>query len=317
MQGKRESYLTFVIICYNKDYQNALQNIHSILKSRIPFEYEILAVYNRCGIYDKEAEENFNSEIKQLKKVKSLILATPQNQYYCRYCALKFIESKYVWFIDGDDSILKIPRKFKNLDYDVVCFNAKTLDDGQWCFGPKREITNPCYDSISRTINFTLWNKWIKTDILKGYIASNEKIVSGEDSLYCIYSLLKAKSIKYFDDILYSYSKPLQLYSPNVMNIERFEYLLTGNNYLLNELKNNISEQEIKNFGYDILEINELAWYLRAIENFKEIEELKEASKFLSSNFSSEKLIAAFERLPIEYHYLIKRLEYNGIKIEY
>lgn len=316
MQGKTP-YLTFVIICYNKDYQNALKNIHSILKSHIPFEYEILAVYNRSGDFQKEAESKFFEEIKKLKNTHSLLITDAKNQYFCRSSALKFINSKYTWFVDGDDSILKIPRKFKNLDYDIVCFNAKTSDGGQWCFGPKREITNPCYDSVSRTINFTLWNKWIKTDILKGYIASNEKIVSGEDSLYCIYSLLNAKSIKYFDDILYSYSKPLQLYSPNAMNIERFEYLLTGNNHLLNELKNNISEQEIKDFGYDILEINELAWYLRAIENFKEIEEIKKASKFLLSNFSSKKLIAAFERLPLEYHYLIKRLEYNGIKIEY
>ena len=192
-EQRKIKYLTFVIICYNKDYQNALKNIHSILKSHIPFEYEILAIYNRSGNIQKEAESEFFEEIKKLKNTRSLLVTDAKNQYFCRSLAIKSINSKYTWFIDGDDSILKIPRKFKNLDYDVVCFNAKTSDGNEWCFGPNRKISNLSCDFIASTINFTLWNKWIKTDILKNYSATNKKIVSGEDSLYCIYSLLNAR----------------------------------------------------------------------------------------------------------------------------
>ena len=233
---RKIKYLTFVIICYNKDYQNALKNIHSILKSHIPFEYEILAIYNRSGNIQKEAESEFFEEIKKLKNTRSLLVTDAKNQYFCRSLAIKSINSKYTWFIDGDDSILKIPRKFKNLDYDVVCFNAKTSDGNEWCFGPNRKISNLSCDFIASTINFTLWNKWIKTDILKSYSATNKKIVSGEDSLYCIYSLLNAKSIKYFNKCLYSYSKNQQRKMPNCENEQRFEYLLTGNNHLLSSL---------------------------------------------------------------------------------
>lgn len=312
---RKTPYLTFVIICYNKDYQNALKNIHSILKSHIPFEYEILAVYNRSGDFQKEAESKFFEEIKKLKNTHSLLITDAKNQYFCRSSAIKFINSKYTWFIDGDDSILKIPRKFKNLDYDVVCFNAKTSDENEWCFGSDREISNLSSDFIASTINFTLWNKWIKTDILKNYIATNKKIVSCEDSLYCIYSLLNAKSIKYFNKCLYSYSKEQQRVIPNCESEKRFEYLLTGNNYILSELKRNVSIEKIKEFDYDKLELNELSWYLRAADNFNN-EEIKNAADFLKNNFSKNKLRVAFEMLPLEFQYIYKRLNYYGVEIE-
>ena len=312
---RKIKYLTFVIICYNKDYQNALKNIHSILKSHIPFEYEILAVYNRSGDIQKEAESEFFEEIKKLKNTRSLLVTDAKNQYFCRSSAIKSINSKYTWFIDGDDSILKIPRKFKNLDYDVVCFNAKTSDGNEWCFGPNRKISNLSCDFIAQTINFTLWNKWIKTDILKNYSATNKKIVSGEDSLYCIYSLLNAKSIKYFNKCLYSYSKNQQRKMPNCENEQRFEYLLTGNNYILSELKRNVPIEKIKELGYDKLEYNELSWYLRVAENFSN-EEIKKTADFLKNNFSKEKLRIAFEMLPIEFQYIYKRLNYYGVEIE-
>ena len=312
---RKIKYLTFVIICYNKDYQNALKNIHSILKSHIPFEYEILAVYNRSGNTQQEAESEFFEEIKKLKNTRSLLVTDAKNQYFCRSSAIKSINSKYTWFIDGDDSILKIPRKFKNLDYDVVCFNAKTSDGNEWCFGPNRKISNLSCDFIAQTINFTLWNKWIKTDILKNYSATNKKIVSGEDSLYCIYSLLNAKSIKYFNKCLYSYSKNQQRKMPNCENEQRFEYLLTGNNYILSELKRNVPIEKIKELGYDKLEYNELSWYLRVAENFNN-EEIKKAADFLKNNFSKEKLRIAFEMLPIEFQYIYKRLNYYGVEIE-
>ena len=312
---RKIKYLTFVIICYNKDYQNALKNIHSILKSHIPFEYEILAVYNRSGDIQKEAESEFFEEIKKLKNTRSLLVTDAKNQYFCRSSAIKSINSKYTWFIDGDDSILKIPRKFKNLDYDVVCFNAKTSDGNEWCFGPNRKISNLSCDFIASTINFTLWNKWIKTDILKNYSATNKKIVSGEDSLYCIYSLLNAKSIKYLNKCLYSYSKNQQRKMPNCENEQRFEYLLTGNNYILSELKRNVLIEKIKELGYDKLEYNELSWYLRVAENFNN-EEIKKAADFLKNNFSKEKLRIAFEMLPIEFQYIYKRLNYYGVEIE-
>ena len=312
---RKIKYLTFVIICYNKDYQNALKNIHSILKSHIPFEYEILAVYNRSGDIQKEAESEFFEEIKKLKNTRSLLVTDAKNQYFCRSSAIKSINSKYTWFIDGDDSILKIPRKFKNLDYDVVCFNAKTSDGNEWCFGPNRKISNLSCDFIAQTINFTLWNKWIKTDILKNYSATNKKIVSGEDSLYCIYSLLNAKSIKYFNKCLYSYSKNQQRKMPNCENEQRFEYLLTGNNYILSELKRNVPIEKIKELDYDKLEYNELSWYLRVAENFNN-EEIKKAADFLKNNFSKEKLRIAFEMLPIEFQYIYKRLNYYGVEIE-
>lgn len=312
---RKIKYLTFVIICYNKDYQNALKNIHSILKSHIPFEYEILAVYNRSGNIQKEAESEFFEEIKKLKNTRSLLVTDAKNQYFCRSSAIKSINSKYVWFIDGDDSILKIPRKFKNLDYDVVCFNAKTSDGNEWCFGPNRKISNLSCDFIAQTINFTLWNKWIKTDILKNYSATNKKIVSGEDSLYCIYSLLNAKSIKYFNKCLYSYSKNQQRKMPNCENEQRFEYLLTGNNYILSELKRNVPIDKIKELGYDKLEYNELSWYLKVAENFSN-EEIKKAADFLKNSFSKEKLRIAFEMLPIEFQYVYKRLNYYGVEIE-
>ena len=312
---RKIKYLTFVIICYNKDYQNALKNIHSILKSHIPFEYEILAVYNRSGNIQQEAESEFFEEIKKLKNTRSLLVTDAKNQYFCRSSAIKSINSKYTWFIDGDDSILKIPRKFKNLDYDVVCFNAKTSDGNEWCFGPNRKISNLSCDFIASTINFTLWNKWIKTDILKNYSATNKKIVSGEDSLYCIYSLLNAKSIKYFNKCLYSYSKNQQRKMPNCENEQRFEYLLTGNNYILSELKRNVPIEKIKELGYDKLEYNELSWYFRVAENFNN-EEIKKAADFLKNNFSKEKLRIAFEMLPIEFQYVYKRLNYYGVEIE-
>ena len=312
---RKIKYLTFVIICYNKDYQNALKNIHSILKSHIPFEYEILAVYNRSGDIQKEAESEFFEEIKKLKNTRSLLVTDAKNQYFCRSSAIKSINSKYTWFIDGDDSILKIPRKFKNLDYDVVCFNAKTSDGNEWCFGPNRKISNLSCDFIAQTINFTLWNKWIKTDILKNYSATNKKIVSGEDSLYCIYSLLNAKSIKYLNKCLYSYSKNQQRKMPNCENEQRFEYLLTGNNYILSELKRNVPIEKIKELGYDKLEYNELSWYLRVAENFSN-EEIKKTADFLKNNFSKEKLRIAFEMLPIEFQYIYKRLNYYGVEIE-
>ena len=312
---RKIKYLTFVIICYNKDYQNALKNIHSILKSHIPFEYEILAVYNRSGNIQQEAESEFFEEIKKLKNTRSLLVTDAKNQYFCRSSAIKSINSKYTWFIDGDDSILKIPRKFKNLDYDVVCFNAKTSDGNEWCFGPNRKISNLSCDFIAQTINFTLWNKWIKTDILKNYSATNKKIVSGEDSLYCIYSLLNAKSIKYFNKCLYSYSKNQQRKMPNCENEQRFEYLLTGNNYILSELKRNVPIEKIKELDYDKLEYNELSWYLRVAENFSN-EEIKKAADFLKNNFSKEKLRIAFEMLPIEFQYVYKRLNYYGVEIE-
>lgn len=312
---RKTTYLTFVIICYEQDFQNALKNIYSIIESRIPFKYEILAVFNR-QYESPQIEKYFFNQLENLKNVTPLLVTGAKNQYYCRYQAIKSINSKYTWFIDGDDEVLKIPRKFRKLDYDIVSFNAKTSDDFEWCFGPSRMIKEKHREYIEKTINFTLWNKWIKTDILKQYVASNEKIVSGEDSLYCIFSILKANSIKYFEDILYSYSKNLQKETPNCSNFLRFKYLLTGNNLLLSELIQNIEVEELKKLGYDCLENNELSWYLRAAEKFS-LEELKECSKYLNENFLENKIQDAFESLPINFSHIIKRLSYNGVDFEH
>lgn len=181
--------LSIVIVFCDKDY-HFIEPLISKINNCIKVNKEIILIDNR----DKYKDEFIKIE----PNCKIYSKGYNCYQFTARKFAIQFCTGNYVWFIDADDDVRTVSdRDILNYE-DILVFDysinqkksnkelyvnvhklVKTkmwLNDDYWVFS--KNITDPTIFGAA------LWNKWIRTDILKKYaetVTEEHNITAGED----------------------------------------------------------------------------------------------------------------------------------------
>lgn len=215
--------ISCVITICDKDYKNIYSVIKSI-RQNVHTEYEILIMDNR----DKLKNINISNCEERI-----IDMGGNQFEFEARKRSLQYCTGDYIWFIDGDDSVLNsvIPL----FDGDIVCFNYKLTNGtpASHIYFENAYYTENIFSlGMFEKIGNPVWAKLIKrTFLLEIYslINTNEKINMMEDATLLILMLYKAKKIEFNTTACYLYNINTSMCEKECYdNIDDLENLFTG-----------------------------------------------------------------------------------------
>lgn len=221
--------------------------------------------------------------------------------FSARHEGMKYINGKYVIFVDSDDWVSenlveKCISAAGSDNSDIVVFGAFSVREkngkisckrGGYDFSKFRSLANDGLN-IKDIFKFppTAWSKMYRSDFLKENNIKFQEIKNGEDQLFFIHSMLLAKKITAVDENLYYYiksragaitavSKKISL-SP-VMNFYAIENLL----------KTIDIDEDCKKFILDKYFNKTLSWYAKADEKIEDefYNAILDLQKYLKENY--------------------------------
>lgn len=281
--------LSCVILMCDKDWflvEKLIQNINE----KVKINKEIIVIDNR---------EQYKNEEIDFKDAK--VFSKGKNLYQLesrRWAIEELVNNDYVWFIDGDDQVCEVD----NVDYthDVICFNFTTDNESVFeCtynneeefFGEDVLTGYVVNSSIS-----CLWNKWIKTDVLKkaiSLIPKNEEISASEDTIFVLLSYKYAKSYIHINNVYYMYNTThSNAVRQSYEKIEQFRAILKGHNNAYSIIMSSFSTYELDRLNINDMYYNNCSYFVNRYRYCTD-DVKKEAMKALYEHFSREVLQVA------------------------
>ncbi len=228
--------LSIIIPVYNAE--KYLEKCMKSIFDNIENSFEVILI-------NDGSKDNSLKIIKELmKKYKNIELIDNSNNgvSYSRNLGIKKAKGNYIMFVDADDELKKNwfdkINRYMTENYDIVYFSKYNLDSNKndllkYIIGYNKEnicIAGP-YSKIFR-----------KEFIEKNNILFNDKIINGEDMLFNIEALSKAKKIQ-------SINEPIYLYRRYVgQTTKKFDIRIFDSDVLFHEKITNLLND------YDILE---------------------------------------------------------------
>ena len=222
--------LSICILFCDKDYKyipNLLENI----KKNVQVDYEVVLIDNRK---DKSETLNFsNARIFSCDKL---------GQFNGRRMAISKALGDYIWFVDADDTINKVPSYFRDemsQFYDIIAFNAHdSFGDwtGTWPTRKPEDRDKIFHNSNLLTFEMEtlvgpcVWNKFFKRDVLLPAVdLEDEYLTYNEDSLFNMIALKHSTTIRTLDVDLYNYNSEIsQAACKRLDDFSKFENLISS-----------------------------------------------------------------------------------------
>jgi glycosyltransferase involved in cell wall biosynthesis len=228
--------ITVILPVYNGE-KFLKKAIDSIIEQSIGFgNIELICIDDCSNDNSKNILNDYASLFKNIK----IIFSKVNHGFpgYGRNIGIKNASSKYVMFIDQDDTYNKnICEKFYNIiekeDMDIVGCNYKVYINGQPNFSnisnfPSNEFKVNPSENKKIFIDINMWNKIFRKSFLNKYKISCPIDSLSEDGVFCVNAFLNTNKMIYLNDFF-------------------------GYNYNIREKKgeestiNNVSEKEINN----------------------------------------------------------------------
>lgn len=229
--------LSIVSIFCDTDYK-LLPGLISNIREKVKVSYELIFIDNR--------EKYKYEEIIVPEYVKIYSKGKNVYQFEARRYAVQFCSGDYIWFIDTDDSLLFVDNKLETITGEMICFSYVMKEKGlclpsTWedfkeaCMGcnivsvHKSKIEKQC--DFWNIIGSTLWNKWIKRDLLKQVITDIPEdliIVASEDILYSALCYDKIEQVTLCKDSIYVYNLNDSKANNKYMSYDRFCHIIKG-----------------------------------------------------------------------------------------
>lgn len=272
-----------IIIC-DKDYKY-LNDLISNIKNNIDGSYHII-IYNNC---DKLYDELQSRTIPNATILANTYKHKNARQVYARKEITEIAYSMnidYIWFIDGDDSVIDV--KLDEIPYytDIIVFPYTT--DGNmagWCplkeeGAFKVELTLTHSEYIERP----LWCKFIKTDIYKkAYDMIDAKnlppISCSEDTLASVLSMKFAKTISKYNKTIYYHNVSRSNSDSPDTHLNDIEQSTIGIKEFLTLLDALFTKEEFSSLRLDLLKFGTISWVVDRICNIQNQQELQQALK--------------------------------------
>ena len=283
-----------VLFCDNDlDY---LKGLIENIKNKVWIDYELIFCDNR---------NNFDDDISFLDDYK--VVNKEQGNIYQLAGRKKIIEEatgSYIWFVDADDDVFPIDESFNDLlenNYDEYVFSyiVKSEEEENWplCIENKL-IENDLLTPECINTPCCLWNKWIKTTVLKEvikYVPDSIRASASEDLFYTLATLKLSNTQYQSNKYIYTYyclrsSSAIQDYSNYY---DKFERCLFGLNEATELIKSIITDDDLTKLELDLDE-NDSCFFLKKIITTKNVDTKEKMLKKLQSVLPAETLINAW-----------------------
>ena len=178
--------LSIIVAVYDGNFRYFQACLDSI-KKNVKVPYEVLITDN-C---EKENIKNINTYDFSVFKRNYLIKENTGIMSPQLLVGIK-ARGKYIWFIDGDDTVNEVIEDYFSSDADIIEFGTQLDKEKQ------------IYKSSKDIINYALWTKFIKTTcfIHNFYIRTNARIICNIFLIYHSDTLISISfnniSIRYF-----------------------------------------------------------------------------------------------------------------------
>lgn len=287
--------LTIGVLFCDNDFQY-LENLTGLIQERVQLPYELILFDNRN---DCSTDISFLNDYKVLNTGDG-----NQHQVEGRRQIIKEASGDYIWFIDADDEPLEIDSSFKDLldlNYDLYSFNYKKDCNPEICdvykeeqlFTANEETGNLCYKEAFGLLVNVLWNKWIKTSVLKEVVESipeGTHISASEDLMLVIATLKHSKT---------ELRSPLFIYKNNSMhgssgyddysnNIEKYERCIFGINEATDLICSLLTETEQTLLDLNEIRIQDCVFFGDKIARTADEETRKQMFEILTNTFDKD-----------------------------
>lgn len=232
--------LSIVSVFCDNDYK-MIPALISNIKEKVHVPYEIILIDNR--------EQFKNDDPGNIDDAHIYSKGYNTYQFEARRFAVQYCNGDYIWFIDSDDTILSVKSDL-NFTEDLILFNHANYTNlislpPTWYFKKQVLDTKQRFISIKRTqldsyiVNHdpfttcccTLWNKWIKKDLVSSIIKDipeSLEIVASEDVLYSALFIDRSKTICFCNDTIYLYREDLSKGFNSKITTDRFFHIIKG-----------------------------------------------------------------------------------------
>lgn len=270
--------LSIVILFCDKDVKyipSLLENI----KENISINYEIVLVDNRENNTDK-------------------FTLDPEYQYFAfgynarqvqgRKKGIELAKGDYIWFVDADDEVLEVDSPFEKLmqkDYSLIVFEKSEY----------RYVQNECLVGrpLLCAMGVQLWNKWIKTSILRKveeYIPTDISGTASEDNMLVIGSLKFGHSVLFHPQKIYRYLIGRSTCGCPTMTAEMFKGVIHGYKQVTECIDKMLTPKEKEKLQWEDHVKGDVKFYIDRLK-LCSAKEIPECVKVLSEIFCYEDLI--------------------------
>ena len=258
--------LSVLTLCCDKDWEcmdMLLNNIATVYKetNKSFDDYEVILVDNRITYVNEPTNWHKYSNV-------TVLLANDTTMYKCRRQAFYKATGDYIWVVDGDDLIIKIPEVVDDTDivgfkYYIGTSDVSTaidtiiskedmlLQDGlsyKYTTFNKHGFLSQAYTYILCS-KVMLWCKIFKSDLLKQVytiLPSDLDINATEDLLVWTLALAFAKSISYYDTACYFYNCSRSLNHNSTFTLSSYSRMIKGVDESLNLLHSFVQQGVIQ-----------------------------------------------------------------------
>lgn len=205
---KNSIFLSILIPVYNPDLKRFAKCLSLLFLQKSDDVEVIVGLQGETDL--SELRSKFDFKIIKFDKPSS---------YKTRIDLINHAKGNYVWFIDCDDEpnpeaskIIKNRCQIEN--FDILLFGIQERTDRyKRLFVPKimelhnnEEILNEFY--YGNSFYLQLWQKVFKKSVLENAVFPDIDVFCGDDVTFTLAALQKAKNLKSFEDIIYTYRNP-------------------------------------------------------------------------------------------------------------
>ena len=278
--------LTIGILFCDRDL-NYLQEFLSLIFYKVKIPYEVILLDNRK---DTTSDISFLDSYKVLNK--------GQGNIYQLAGRKKIIENAigdFIWFVDPDDTLFEIDESFNeilNSNFDFISFSflIKSKDGEFWNELKDKVIEENLLLPEANNSPCCLWNKWIRTSVLKQvikYIPDNARVSASEDLIYVLGSLKFGKSLLQCSKYVYTFNSDFSCsglldYSGQS---EKFSRCIFGLSEANSIIRNFMSESDLLSLEID-LEKNDCSFFLKKVFKTENKSDQKQMLEIIKNNFS-------------------------------
>lgn len=246
--------LSIVILFCDKDFKYIPDLIKNI-KEKVHIPYEIVLIDNR-----EKNTQTFNPDCTLYS------FGYNARQVQGRKKGVELAKGDYIWFVDADDKVLEVGIELQSLvqrKYDFIVFKNSN----------SRLVSNQCLleRGLFCECGVQLWDKWIKTDILKKaeeLIPEDISGIASEDTMLVIAGLKFSRTLYFHNKEIYEYQRYLSnCASPKIETVKHFKTIIHGYSEVTQCIEDMLTFSERRTLQWEAQKHSDVRFFLNRLQS--------------------------------------------------